>query len=146
MKLKMFFLSAFFAIALTPSFQSCRMLQGVQIVSPYSAELVRDVNALTMDYDMFSVTIEQAADKGYETYAPDYNSMEVLSNSIAARLEAMPKSGAMLKQAELVRNVLLQYKNYHKEKVNLNDAEIRTNRVYFKDIVKPLLVSAMALK
>lgn len=121
-------------------------MQGVQIVSPFNADLVKDINSLAMQYDLFSVTIEQATDKSYDTYAADYASMEVLSNSISARVDAMPKSGLMLKQADLVRDVVLQYKDYHKTKIKINNSEIRTNRIYFKDIIKPLLVSSMALK
>ena len=144
--MKKYLLLLCITFALTPTFQSCKLMQGVQIVSPFNADLVKDINSLAMQYDLFSVTIEQATDKAYDTYAADYASMEVLSNSIAARVDAMPKSGLMLKQADLVRDVVLQYKDYHKTKIKINNSEIRTNRIYFKDIVKPLLVSSMALK
>ena len=144
MKKYLLFLCILFTVA--PTFQSCKLLQPIQITSPFSAELVRDINFLGMQYDGFSARIEGSADKTFDTYDTDYSAMEILSNSIVARVEVMPKSGVMLRQAKFVQDMLLNYKDRHKTRIKLNDSEIRTNRVYFRDQLKPLLVSSMALK
>lgn len=144
MKKFLLFLCITFAIA--PTFQSCKLLQGVQMTSPFSAELVKDINALGMEADMLYVTMEAQSDKVFDTYASQYGSMEVLSNSIVARLEGMPKSVPMLIQAKSLQDLIIKYKATHKGKIKLNNSEINGNRAYFKSLHKPLLVSAMALK
>lgn len=144
MKKLLLFLCITFVFA--PTFQSCKIFQPIQITSPFSAELVRDTKDLAFSYDLFSVTILESTDKSYDTYVSEYNSMEVLAGNIKARVDAMPKSGLMQRQANDVVDILTKYKEYHKSKIKLNDSEIRTNRTYFKDHVQPLLVSAMALK
>ncbi len=144
--MKRLILFAFIALTFAPTFQSCKLLQPIQVTSPFSAELVRDINALGMEADMLYATMEAQSDKLFDTYASQYVSMEVLSNSIVDRLEAMPKSAAMLRQANDVKATIVKYKNDHKFKIKLNDSEIRTNRNYLKDHIKPLRVSAISLK
>lgn len=146
LSLKKSFLIGFVLLSFSPTFQSCKLFQPIQITSPFSAELVKDINALGMEADMLYATLEAQSDKAFDTYASQYGSMEVLSNSIVARLEAMPKSAPMLIQAKSMQDLIVSYKSTHKRKIKLNDSEIRGNRAYFKSLLKPLFVSAMALK
>ncbi len=144
--MKKYIIIALFAISFTPTFQGCKLFQRVQITSPYNAELVRDVKDLAFTFDLFSVTMLESPEKGYNDHIPDYNAMEALAASIKERVSAMPKSGLMQRQASDVLDIIIKYKKYHKDNAVLNDSEIRTNRDYFKGHIRPLIASSSALK
>ncbi len=143
--MKKYLLVSIMLLCISPTFQSCKLFQGIQVVSPFNAELVKDINALGMEIDLLYTTMEAQSDKSFDTYSSQYGSMEVLSNSIVARVESMPKSGLMITQAKSVQSVILEYKKTHQDKIKLNNSQINGNKIYLRGILKPLYVSAMAL-
>ena len=140
-------LSLFAFIALSIStIQSCKILQPTQIVSPYNSAIVADVVDLGKFVDGFYSDQEANEDKSFTTHAPGYAAAEVSINSIIVRSSVRPKSGLIVKQAELYKKMLLKYRDEHKVKGVLNNNEIRVYRRYLRDQLAQLLYSELSLK
>ncbi len=143
--MKKLFLFAFIALTITIA-PSCKLLQPTQIVSPYNAAIVADVVDLGKFVDGFYSDMETDEDKSFTTSLPGYNAAEVSINSIIIRSSVRPKSGLIVKQAELYKKMLLKFRDEHKAYGTLNNNQIRIYRRYLADQLGPLLDSELSLK
>lgn len=143
MLIKKIFVISFIALF---SFQSCSVFKPVSLVPAYNAAIIHDATELGKQVDLMFLTMEQSIDKNYDTYAADYNAAEILINSIITRNAVRPKSEPIVRQANIYKEALMNAREYHKKKKELNPAEIRTYRNYLRDELKPLLVSELNLK
>ena len=138
-----------FLTLVTISVMSCNIFRPISLVPSFDAAIVNDITALGKQVDGMYIKMEQSNDKTFASYAADYLSGEVLINSRIARDEARPKtkgSEAILKQANLYRNMYLKNMEDHRVKIKLNNSEIRILKKYLQDQLTPLFVSEMSLK
>lgn len=143
--MKKLFLFTFIALSLS-TMQSCKLLQPIQIVSTYSAAIIADEVDLGKFVDGFYSDMEIDDDKSFTTSLPGYNAAEVSINSIIIRSSVRPKSGLIVKQAELYKKMLLKFRDEHKAYGTLNNNQIRIYRRYLADQLGPLLDSELSLK
>lgn len=136
-----------FLLIASLSFQSCNVFRPVvSLVPTYNAAIVHDATELGKQVNLMFLMMEQSKDYKFETYAADYTAAEMLINSIITRNAIRPKSGPIVRQANIYKEALIKAKEYHKNKKELNPAEISTYKNYLQDQLKPLLVSELNLK
>ncbi len=120
----------------------------VTLVPPYNEELESQiVTTAKLTDKLYLSIIDAAADnKAYAVYADKYLEIEAEINSILLKNEARPKNADFIVIIKNLQEHFKQYKNDHKAKKTLSDAELLIYNEELKAFWKPLLVAERALK
>ena len=120
----------------------------VALLPPYNAELENQiVNAAKLTDKLYLSIIDAPIDKKlYSDYAEKYLEIEVEINSILLKNETRPKNADFIVIIKNLQDHFKQYKNDHKIKNKLSDAELLIYNEELKGFWKPLVIAERTLK
>ena len=139
MKIKYLILSCFLLGVL-----SCR----VTLVPPYDPAMEQTITKTAKQNDALYLQMLEMkeSDRKYENYSPKYMELELEINSIVMQTKAREQNKDLLVIVENLQKLFVQFKNDHKTKITITDADILLNQAQIKAAWTALLVAEKALK
>lgn len=121
---------------------SCR----VQFVADYNGQLAAQIEntAEAVDYFYLSMaenTADEFGARSYQYFKEDYLKIEVQLNSILRKNRIQPLNENSTRVAQMTLDKWVEYKERHKEKDEISDANIKLNRLTMSDLFYAMLVA-----
>ena len=113
--------------------------------SPDAIIAQKEVTAKQDCYAMYSKMIG-SLDKKFDTYASDYSQVEAELFTIEQLTKIRHKPNDILVIVENIINSFKIYENEHKDKITLNNGQLKIFQKYMDDFFTPLLNSENSLK
>jgi hypothetical protein len=123
---------------------SCR----ITLVPPYDASMEESVIKTAKLNDALYLQMQELKepDRKYETFLSKYLDIELEINSLVMKTKAMEHNKDLLVIVENLQKLFVQFKNDHKSKSTISDADILLNQAQIKAAWTSLLLAVEALK
>ena len=123
---------------------SCR----VTLVPPYDASIEDQITKTAKLNDALYLQMleNKEADRKYDSYSPKYIEIELEINSILLKNQARDHNADILAITKNLQKLFVQFKDDHKTKNLLTNADIQLNQVQIRAAWVALLVAEKALK
>ncbi len=130
------------AFAFSLFLQACQ----VQFVADYNGQLATQIEnaAEAIDYFYLSMgenTTGEFGARSYQYFKEDYLKIEVQLNSILRKNRIQPLNENSTRIAAMTLEKWIEYKEMHKKKDSISDADIKLNRLTMSDFFYAMLVA-----
>jgi PBP1b-binding outer membrane lipoprotein LpoB len=129
----------------TMLFSACK----VAFVPNYDDKIAEQIENIAKSVDklyltMLETSTEANGGRAYSVFADQYIAIEIELHSLLNKNAARKKNENTVKICEKTIELFEKYKNEHKERNTINDANIKLNLEYLRGILYPLMISEEA--
>lgn len=117
-------------------------------VPPYDATIEAQIikTARLTDGLYLDMLDAKQSERKYLLYAAKYQEIQLDINSLLLKTQVREKNKDLLVMVQNLQKLFLQFKDSHKEKTVLNDADIQLNQMQINAMWAPLLLAERALQ
>lgn len=117
-------------------------------VPPYDATIEAQIikTARLTDGLYLDMLDAKQTERRYPLYAAKYQEIQLDINSLLLKTQVREKNKDLLVMVQNLQKLFLQFKDSHKEKTVLNDADIQLNQMQINAMWAPLLLAERALQ
>ncbi len=135
-------------ILLLPFLIICLLSCKATFVPPYDASIEAQISktARLTDALYLQMLDVREADRKYEKYADKYLDIQVDINSLLLKTQVRDHNTNLLIMVQNLQKMFVQFKEDHKTKGVLTDADVQLNMMQVNAVWAPLLLAEKALK
>lgn len=135
-------------IILLPFLFICLLACKATFVPPYDASIESQISKTARLTDALYLQMLELkeADRNYEKYASKYLDIQVDINALVLKTQVRDHNTNLLVMVQNLQKMFVQFKDDHKTKGVLTDADVQLNMMQVNAVWAPLLLAEKALK
>jgi len=135
-------------ILLLPFLIICLLACKATFVPPYDASIEAQISktARLTDALYLQMLDVKETDRKYEKYAAKYLDIQVDINALVLKTQVRDHNTNLLVMVQNLQKMFVQFKDDHKTKGVLSDADVQLNMMQVNAVWAPLLLAEKALK